>query len=157
VIRKFLLRAWHPIQHALKQGMTPRKLALTCALGAVIAVFPVYGSTTLICFLVAVALRLNVVVIQAVNWLLAPLQLALIIPFMQGGIYLFSLKPVELDIAVIQQRFQQHWLEMLKELGGVIGGSIAVWSLISVPLFLLLFVVFHILFSYWLRNQHTNA
>jgi hypothetical protein len=77
---------------------------------------------------------------------------------MQGGIYLFSLKPIDLDLAVIQQRFQQHWFEMLKELGSVLGGSIVVWLLISVPLFMLLFLVFHLVFSYMLRKEHhTNA
>ena len=32
-----------------RQGITPEKIALTLALGAVLSVFPIIGSTTLLC------------------------------------------------------------------------------------------------------------
>ncbi len=48
-----------PVIAQLKQGATPEKLALTVALGFILGVFPILGSATLLCGLVAWALRLN--------------------------------------------------------------------------------------------------
>lgn len=45
---------------ALSQGMTPRTLAVTCSLGVVLGIFPLFGTTTLICLGVAILFRLNI-------------------------------------------------------------------------------------------------
>ena len=52
----------------LRQGMTPRKVALTLVLGLVISVFPIVGVPTLLCTVVALGLQLNLPLIQAVNY-----------------------------------------------------------------------------------------
>ena len=138
MVRRLLNRFWQTIAQALQQGMTPRKLAMTCAMGVVIGVFPVYGSTTLLCFAAAFAFRLNVVVIQAVNYLLTPLQLILLIPFMQGGIWLFQLPGVPLDADQLMVRFKADWVGFFGDLGGIVLGGISVWLLLAFPVFLLL-------------------
>jgi uncharacterized protein (DUF2062 family) len=77
-----------PLLALLRQGVTPEKLALSVALGAVVAVIPVLGVSTLLCALLAVWLRLNMPAIQLVNYLLTPVQLLLIIPFLRIGEHL---------------------------------------------------------------------
>jgi uncharacterized protein (DUF2062 family) len=72
----------------LRQGTTPEKLALSLALGITIGLVPVLGVSTAVCALVALALRLNMPAIQLVNYLLAPLQLLLVIPFLRLGEWL---------------------------------------------------------------------
>jgi uncharacterized protein (DUF2062 family) len=79
-----------PFVNLLRQGITPEKVALTIAVGLALGVTPVIGSTTLLCTLAAVVLRLNLPAIQLVNGLCYPLQLALIIPFLRGGAWLFN-------------------------------------------------------------------
>ncbi len=71
--------------HLLRQGLTPEKLALSIALGIGLSCFPVFGTTTILCTLVALALRLNLPAIQVGNYLGLPLQLALFIPLMRLG------------------------------------------------------------------------
>lgn len=149
MIRRALNRFWEIIAKALQQGTSPRMLAITCALGVVLALLPVYGLTTLLCFLVAIVFRLNVVVIQAVNYLMTPLQLVLLIPFMQAGIFLFSLKPVVLDFNELLIRFKRDFGTVLAELGSVMLGGIAIWVLVAIPLFFLLFFTFHWLLLRW--------
>jgi len=83
-------RIIQPFLNLLRQGITPEKVALTIALGLALGVTPVIGSTTLLCTLAAIALRLNLPAIQLVNGLVYPLQLALIIPFLRGGAWLFG-------------------------------------------------------------------
>lgn len=81
---------WRMILNLLKMGLTPEKLALTIVLGAVLGVFPVLGSTTILCGAVAVALGLNLPAIQAVNYLVYPLQIVMIIPFIRIGEWIFG-------------------------------------------------------------------
>lgn len=77
-----------PLLALLKQGVTPRELALSVALGVVIGLVPVLGVSTPLCALAALALRLNMPAIQLVNYLLTPLQLLLIIPQLRLGEWL---------------------------------------------------------------------
>src|SRR5258706_253132 len=81
-----------PILNQLKQGITPEKIALTIALGALLSVFPILGATTLLCSLAAFALRLNQPIIQVINYLAYPLQIALLIPFYRAGERLLGLR-----------------------------------------------------------------
>lgn len=74
-------------------GMTPRKLALTLCLGAALGVLPLLWGTSLLCLLLAHLLRLNHVALQSVNYLLFPLQLALLVPFFKLGAWLFPWGP----------------------------------------------------------------
>ncbi len=136
------------LAQALYQGLTPRKLALTFAFGVILGIFPVFGVTTLLCFAAAFLFRLNIPVIQLVNYLIAPLQLILIIPFIQAGIYLFDLRPFPYSTDQLLSMLRNDpWL-LLKEAGLALAIGVGVWSLVSIPLF---FVMFYLCF--WLSNQ----
>jgi uncharacterized protein (DUF2062 family) len=74
-----------PILGLLKQGLAPRELSLCLALGTGIGLFPVLGVSTPLLALIALVQRLNLAAIQLVNYLIYPLQLLLIIPFVRLG------------------------------------------------------------------------
>src|ERR1039457_7098690 len=74
----------------LRQGISPRRLALTLALGFAIGCIPVVGIPTILCAALAQAMRLNQPAIQAANYAAMPLQLFLIVPFVRMGGWLFS-------------------------------------------------------------------
>lgn len=117
-----------PIIAQLKQGITPEKIALTVALGAVLAVFPVLGSTTLLCGLAALALRLNQPVIQLVNYLLYPLQLALLLPFLRAG-ERFGAPHLSLSIPEMLAQFRAGPLQFVADFGLIALGGVAAWCL----------------------------
>lgn len=73
-------RLVQPVIALLSQGITPEKIALSLAIGIVLGVFPVLGSTTLLCAAAAMVFRLNLPAIQLVNYIVYPLQLALFVP-----------------------------------------------------------------------------
>ena len=148
--RKYILNV---LGQALRQGMTPRKLALTCAFGIVIGIFPVFGTTTLLCFGVAILLRLNIPVIQLVNYLVAPLQLLLILPFIKIGTYLFGLTPFPYTSDQLLTMFSSNLWLLIKETGLALAIGIGVWMVVSIPLFFLIFYVCFWLFSRW-RNSN---
>jgi len=85
----------------LSQGITPHKIALTVALGVVLGVTPVLGSTTLLCTAAALVFGINLPLIQVVNYVVYPLQLLLLIPFIQAGQWLFRQPPLPFSFAQI--------------------------------------------------------
>lgn len=127
-----------PIVGQLRQGITPEKIALTLALGAVLGIFPILGSTTLLCGVAGVWLRLNQPVIQLVNYLVYPLQIALLIPFYRAGEALFRAEPVPIvDVAGLVQRFAESPWQFVVDYGAVGLYGITVWALVAPPLALL--------------------
>ena len=74
----------------LSQGISPRRLALTLALGFAVGCIPVVGIPTVLCAGLALVLRLNLPAIQMANYAAMPLQLILIVPFVRLGAWLVS-------------------------------------------------------------------
>ncbi len=78
------------ITSLLKEGVSLRKISLCIALGVALGIFPVLGTTTLLCTIAAVSFRLNLPAIQVVNYAVYPLQLILLAPFYGTGSWLFG-------------------------------------------------------------------
>ena len=112
----------------LRQGITPDRIALTLALGFVLAVFPIIGSTSLLCAVCAVWLRLNQPIIQLVNWSCAPLQLVLLIPYYHAGEWLGA-PHLALSVPQLAQRFQQGPLRFIGDFAAIALGGIGAWCL----------------------------
>ncbi|MDB6092554.1 MAG: hypothetical protein JWM32_116 [Verrucomicrobia bacterium] len=79
-----------PIVAQLTQGITPEKIALTLAVGSAFALFPLLGTTTLLCFIVAVALRLNQPIVQLINQALWPVHIPAIFGCVRLGEAMFG-------------------------------------------------------------------
>lgn len=121
----------------LRQGLTPDKIAITLALGAVLATFPILGSTTILCGAAAVVLRLNQPIIQLANWLCYPLQILLLIPFYQLGERIFGTPHLALSIPQLIERFDAGPLKFVQDFGVIALGGIGVWC-IAAPFAVLL-------------------
>jgi uncharacterized protein (DUF2062 family) len=83
-----------PLLALLRMGATPKKLAWSLAIGCVVGINPLLGSTTIICLILIFALRLNTVAGQLGNHLMYPLELLLVIPFIRAGERLFHTAPL---------------------------------------------------------------
>ncbi len=115
----------------LRQGTSPRRLALTLALGFAIGCFPVVGIPTALCALLALALRLNLPAIQAANYLVMPLQLVLIVPFVRLGGWLLASGPKQATSA--GGLLHASPISVLLGLGGLAGHAMLAWLVLAVP------------------------
>lgn len=97
----FHRRVVAPIVALLTQGITPEKIALSLAFGIVLGIFPVLGSTTVLCAVAALVFGLNLPAIQLVNYLIYPMQLFLLVPFIRMGEKLFRVAPLPLSLGQI--------------------------------------------------------
>jgi uncharacterized protein (DUF2062 family) len=129
-----------PLRAQLTQGVTPGRLAAALALGLSVGTLPVLGTTTLLCALLAAALRLNQPAIQVANYLAYPLQLLLLIPFFEAGAWLFGRPPVDLTLAGLQAELAADLTGTLIRYLGVTARALAAWGLVAPLAAALLFV-----------------
>ena len=113
----------------LRQGMSPRRLALTLALGLAVGCIPVVGIPTLVCAALALTLRLNLPAIQAANYAVMPLQLILIVPFIKLGGWLIAGS----NKAAGAPMLHRSALGVLTQMGGFAGQALLAWLVIAVP------------------------
>lgn len=87
--RPFTQRLLQPLANRLKliatSGLSPRDLARTICVGTAIGLMPLIWGSSLLCILAGRWFRLNQLVLQSINYLLYPLQLALLMPFCRLG------------------------------------------------------------------------
>ncbi len=114
--------------------MPVESIALCVAVGLVLGVCPVYGCPTIFCALAAILLRVNLPAIQLVNYLAFPLQLALLIPFIRLGGWLFR---GDRGSAVIHGSYAWQAVGVLVTSGL---HAIVAWFCVCLPAGLLLYV-----------------
>lgn len=129
----------NPLLGFLKQGISPEKLAWSVTLGAVIGLIPVIGVSTILCAALALAFRLNMVVIQAVNYFVYPLQLIFLVPFIRIGEFVFRHPDVALTLRERLELVRADWWDAMQKLwlSNIMG--IAVWMVLMVPVTIILF------------------
>jgi uncharacterized protein (DUF2062 family) len=117
-MREFLQkRLLRPILHLLTQGITPEKIALSLAFGCMLGIFPVLGTTSLLCLIAAVIFRLNLPAVQLVNLLVNPLWFVLLVPFIRMGERLFGVPPLAITGAQILALARAGFLPFIRVLG----------------------------------------
>jgi len=133
------------IKNMFVQGVSPRKLALTISLGLFIGTIPVLWGSTLICAGLAARLRLNHPAIQSANYLVYPLQIALVVPFYRLGAGIFPWGPaVSPDIfsTGIKHALIENFVPIMAATLKAITAWVLTASPVSVALYILLWIVF---------------
>lgn len=134
-------RLIEPLRAQLTQGVTPARLALALALGAVVGVVPILGATTLLCGVLAAALRLNQPAAQVANFAVYPLQLILFVPFFHAGAWLFSLPSMEFTVQQLRAELSADRLGTLAHYAGANVRAVVAWAALSPMVGALLFII----------------
>jgi uncharacterized protein (DUF2062 family) len=123
----------------LRQGISPQRLALTLALGFAIGCIPVVGIPTLVCAALAFTLRLNLPAIQAANYVVMPLQLMLVLPFVRLGGWLISSSHNQ-AVQAVKSGALLHTapLRLVTQVGWLAGQALLAWLVIAIPAVLFL-------------------
>ena len=138
----FYKKAVEPVVALIKQGISPEKISLGMACGIILGVFPVLGSTTILCGLAAIIFRLNLPAIQLINYMVYPLQLVLLIPFFHLGNLLFQIEPLPLSAQELITLLRSDLWGTVRAFWSTTLHAIVAWLLVSLPTFLLLHFVF---------------
>ena len=123
----------------LQEGVTLRRISFCIALGVALGIFPVLGTTTLLCAVAAFVFRLNLPAIQVVNYVVYPLQLILLAPFYGAGSWLFRGRSLPLVEENIIDVLKNDFLGSIANLWGLTLYAVFIWLIISPFLILLLY------------------
>ncbi|MGB9199775.1 MAG: DUF2062 domain-containing protein [Terriglobales bacterium] len=137
----FHRRVVAPIVALLTHGITPEKIALGLAFGIVIGIFPVLGSTTVLCAVAAWIFGLNMAAIELVNWLIYPAQLFLLVPFIRLGEKLFHAPPLQLSLTQILAMVRADWPTAISTLWLAEVHAVSAWLLIGSPAIIMLYIL----------------
>jgi uncharacterized protein (DUF2062 family) len=138
----FKRRVLIPIRQALRNGISQKRLAVSLALGITVGLIPFYGLTTILVGALALSLRLDFIVMQVVHYLVHPIQIALFVPFFKAGNYFFSDDTVNFTIKEYLSYLKSDFGLAISEFWKMNLSAVAVWLIISIPLFYLLYYAF---------------
>jgi uncharacterized protein (DUF2062 family) len=123
-----------PILALLRRGATPQQLAWSLAVGVLIGINPILGSTTLLCLVLALVFRLNIVASQLTNHLTYPLQLLLVIPFIRLGSRFFHTAPMPLAARELVHAARATPLALVRQLWMWESHALVVWAILAAVL-----------------------
>jgi len=127
-----------PLRAQLTQGVTPDRLALTLGVGTACSVLPFLGFTTVLNLAVGFVFRLNQPILQILNQLYGPVQLALILVYVRAGEWIWRAEPVPLSLPTLLSAFRADPWAFLERFGWTGVHAATAW-LLSVPLILAAF------------------
>jgi uncharacterized protein (DUF2062 family) len=129
-----------PVLALLRMGASPQKLAWSIAIGLLIGINPILGSTTLLCLAAASIFRLNLAASQLANHIVYPLELILVIPFIHVASRIFHTAPMPLSASELLHAAREHPLDLTRQLWLWEWHAFLLWAAIAavaIPLFAL--------------------
>jgi uncharacterized protein (DUF2062 family) len=134
------LRRWivNPILEQLKRGITPEKLSWTIALGFTLGIFPIMGSTSVVCLIAGYFLKLNQAILHLFKSLTYPLHLALILVFIRLGQHLNGVELIKFSIPQMMGQFKDDPAQFARDFGMAALYGIEAWAIAAIFLIPLL-------------------
>lgn len=131
MFRRFVIG---PIARQLTQGASPEQIARTLAVGTACSVLPFLGLTSLLNLGVGWALRMNQPLLQALNQLLGPVQLALIFVYVRIGEALWGQRGGGFSVTTMLRVFREETFgAFLREFGWAGVHALTAW-LVTAPI-----------------------
>jgi uncharacterized protein (DUF2062 family) len=118
----------------LKQGLTPKELSQSIIVSGLISTIPILGVSTFMITTVSLKQKLNLPIMIAVSYLLWPVQILMIIPFIRVGEFIFSVPRNHYTVEEIISSFQNSFFQTLSHLSFALLCGLGGWLLTAVPL-----------------------
>ena len=130
-----------------KQGLSPKELTQSILVSALISIIPIVGVTTVLLTILSLKRKLNLPIMIAISYLAWPLQILMIIPFINIGEFIFSIPQSHHSAQEIIASFQESFFGTLSQLSFELLCGFGGWLLTAVPFFTLIYLVSNFLIS----------
>jgi uncharacterized protein (DUF2062 family) len=124
-----------------KQGLTPMQLTQSVLVSALISIIPILGVSTFFLTVLSIKRKLNLPIMIAISYILWPIQLLMIIPFINIGEFIFSIPQSNHSAQGIIASFQESFFGTLSRLSFELLCGFGGWLLTAVPFFALVYLV----------------
>tara|TARA_R110001606_G_scaffold50320_1_gene126160 strand:- start:5897 stop:6373 length:477 start_codon:yes stop_codon:yes gene_type:complete len=136
-----LIKIWEKFKALLKQGLTPKQLALSLVVAGLVAVFPIFGITTIALTTIALPFKLNLPIMIAFSYLISPIQILLFIPFINIGASVFGTEHTLLTFEAIKASYETGFWQTARDLSfELICGAVG-WALTAIPVGIVLYFI----------------
>jgi len=130
-----------PIVNQLKQGTSPEKLSWSVSLGVTFGIFPIMGSTSIVCLIAGYFLRLNQPILHLFKTFTYPLQLALILVYIRLGQMLNGVPLIKFSIPQLLSRFKDDPAQFARDFGMAALHGIEAWAISAVFLIPIIYFI----------------
>ncbi|WP_304201204.1 DUF2062 domain-containing protein [Flavobacterium alvei] len=118
----------------LKQGLTSKELSQSIIVSGLISTIPILGVSTFLITTVSLKRKLNLPVMISLSYLMWPIQILLIIPFIRIGEFIFSVPRNHHTAEEIISSFQSSFFQTLSQLSFELLCGMGGWLLTAVPI-----------------------
>lgn len=117
----------------LKQGLNPKELSQSIIVSGLISIIPILGVSTFMITTVSLKRKLNLPIMISLSYLMWPVQILLIIPFIRVGEFIFSVPRNHHTVEEIISSFQNSFFITLSQLSFELLCGFGGWLLTAVP------------------------
>ena len=135
------------ISALFKQGLTPIQITQSLLVSILISIIPILGVSTFLLTVLSLKRKLNLPIMIAISYFAWPLQILLIIPFINMGEYIFSIPQSNHSAQEIIASFMDSFFGTLSQLSFELLCGFVGWLLTAVPIFTLIYLVSNFLIS----------
>jgi len=138
-MKKKIKKIKHKIVALLSQGLSAKKIAQSIIFSGLFTVIPVFGVSTFFITLISIKKKLNLPIMITFSYIMWPLQILLLIPFIKIGEFIFSIPPRKHSIDEIIALYEDSFFKLLSQLSMDFLYAFAAWVLVAVPIALVLY------------------
>ena len=116
-----------------KQGLTPIELTQSIIVSGLISTIPILGVSTFLLTALSLKRKLNLPIMIAQSYIMWPIQVIMIIPFINIGEFIFSVPKTNHSAQEIIASFQNSFFATLSHLSFELLCGFGGWLLTAVP------------------------
>ena len=116
-----------------KQGLTPIELTQSIIVSGLISTIPILGVSTFLLTALSLKRKLNLPIMIAQSYIMWPIQVVMIIPFINIGEFIFSIPKTNHSAQEIIASFQNSFIGTLSHLSFELLCGFGGWFLTAVP------------------------
>lgn len=146
-----------PLRNVLRTGASPEMLAWSLALGLVVGVNPLFGSTTLLVLALAAVFRLNLIASQIGNHLMYPFEIGLFPVFLKLGSVVFATPGPPMDAKRMLEAARHHPWETTRMMWRWEWHALVVWSVLAAAALPVLALALRPALQRMMRRQSAEA
>jgi uncharacterized protein (DUF2062 family) len=117
-----------------KQGLTPKELTQSIIISLMMSLIPILGISTFVLTTLSLRSKLNLPIMIALSYLMWPIQILLIIPFIRVGEFVFSVHTKNHSLEEIITSFQTSFFKTLSHLSFELLCGFGGWLFTAVPI-----------------------
>lgn len=139
-----------------KQGLTARELTESIVASGLISIIPILGVSTFMITTLSLKRKLNLPIMLSLSYLMWPLQILLILPFIKLGEFVFSVQAPNHTVEEIIHSFQISFFNTISHLSFELLCGLCAWFLIAVPVAIVIYLLLLLLLKLFLNRSNVE-